>query len=346
MRFTAIKINCQQRIFFTGFFTCGMISRSGNKQLKYWLERLFTSEQYGAEIPVLCRGDNWKPSAQGEEEAAGKGSCRFCRKRPFVKTRGTWGSRNKPRINSFTHSVVPAQFASPSLVFSSCFSYRFWHAFSAHTATALTEALANGLLAPLSCSPLPISQLPLLHLATQLADPSSVFFYIVSSCHIWCSRYFPFTPPESGILEHFCGLMGWFPKQISKPLFCSNRNLIQVPSRFSCTKLEISHGNWQMLGSWEEETSAVWNHHGGKKTGIHDLIIKSHLLLFHRSHVWCSLFSSVSPNLPHLCESPELPSNEMYSKSNFKAICIPFFPYFGKSKMKSGHVRHLEVMES
>lgn len=35
----------------------------------------------------------------------------------------------------------------------------------------------------------------------------------------------------------------------------------------------------------------------------------------------------------------------MYSKLNFKDIGLPFFPYFGKSKMISGHVRHLKVME-
>lgn len=54
-------------------------------------------EQYCSEIPIFCGGNNQNPKDQEEEEAAEKDSYRFCRKRSFVKTGGTYKSREEKK---------------------------------------------------------------------------------------------------------------------------------------------------------------------------------------------------------------------------------------------------------
>lgn len=70
---------------------------------------------------------------------------------------------------------------------------------------------------------------------------------------------------------------------------------------------------WWMLGSWEEEESMVLNHQSGKNTMIYDQKIKSHLLLFHRSHVsWFSL-------LLEPVQSPPMYATPLEFRRNFSS---------------------------
>jgi len=71
------------------------VRKQKNKQ--FWLKGLLTSEQYCSEIPVFYGGNNQNPKDQEEGEAAEKDSCNFCRKRSFVKTRGTYESRERKK---------------------------------------------------------------------------------------------------------------------------------------------------------------------------------------------------------------------------------------------------------